>query len=73
MSTFTMNVVCPDCGADVERVNGAASGNLTVAILACTGCPKQWEVTSRIVPHGASRSLESKARRRRVARAGGKR
>lgn len=61
MSTFCQPISCPTCAGDVSLVNARSNGLLSVAILECPTCQREWEVTGRIVPHGPSRAAVERA------------
>lgn len=61
MSTFCQSVTCPRCDGDLSLVNARSSGLLSVAILECPACQREWEVTGRIVAHGQSRAAIERA------------
>lgn len=67
---YTITAHCPACpDAGLVYVNGRANGLLTVAVLACPECSREWEVTARIIPHGrdgtaAERKRDQRARHR---------
>lgn len=61
MSAFCLPITCPTCGADVELVNGRTNGLLSVAVVECGPCGREWEVTVRLSPHGASRAATERA------------
>ncbi len=68
MSAFALSVNCPNCSGPFLLVNAHSNGLLSVAILECPACEREWEVTARIVPHGPSRAAA--ARVQAVKRAG---
>ncbi len=61
MSLFSITVSCPTCAADVELVNAHSTGLLSIAIVECDTCRKEWEVTSRLLFHGPSRAAVARA------------
>jgi hypothetical protein len=63
---FTLPISCPSCASDVELVNAHSSGLLSIAIVECHPCEREFEVTSRLVPHGRSRSAVERANRAKV-------
>lgn len=66
MSLFTLPISCPTCGEAVELVNTGSNGLLAIAIVECSTCEREWEVTSRLVPHGRSRAAVERASRAKV-------
>lgn len=48
---LAMTVGCPHCGEACELVNGTANGRLSIAIVACSACKREWEVSATILPH----------------------
>ncbi len=58
---FLLPLSCPTCAADVELVNAHSTGLLSIAIVECDTCRKEWEVTSRLLPHGPSRAAVARA------------
>lgn len=66
MSLFTLPLSCPTCASDVGLVNTHSTGLLAVAIIECSTCEREWEVTSRLVPHGRSRAYVERANRAKV-------
>lgn len=54
MTPFGLPCSCLQCGGELGLVNTAAtSGNLSIAILACDACRKEWEVSMRMTRHHA--------------------
>jgi hypothetical protein len=71
VSRFTLEVNCPQCAGSVVPINAASSGLLSVAILECEPCCRQWEVTVRLSPHRTPeqvRMAEKRAGSRQRAR-----
>lgn len=66
MSLFTLPLSCPTCASDVELLNARSNGLLAIAIVECSSCEREWEVTSRLVPHGRSRAAVERANRAKV-------
>lgn len=66
MTLFTLPLSCPSCASDVELVNAHSSGLLSIAIVECHPCEREFEVTARLVPHGRSRSAVERANRAKV-------
>ncbi len=66
MTLFTLPLSCPSCASDVELVNAHSSGLLSIAIVECHPCEREWEITSRLVPHGRSRAYVERANRAKV-------
>lgn len=58
---FLLPISCPKCAADVELVNARSNGLLSIAIVECDACLKEWEITSRLLPHGPSRAALARA------------
>jgi uncharacterized protein YbaR (Trm112 family) len=63
VSRFTVEVTCPQCAGPVEQINRASSGLLSVAILACEPCRRQYEVTARISVHRTPEQIQSTEKR----------
>lgn len=61
MSLYTVPISCPTCAADVELVNARSNGLLSIAIVECDSCRREWEITSRLLPHGPSRAAVERA------------
>lgn len=71
MSRFTLEVNCPQCAGPVEQINRASSGLLSVAVLECVPCQRQWEVTVRVAVHRTPEQIqeaEKRSRQRQRAR-----
>lgn len=66
MTLFTLPLSCPSCDSDVVLLNTRSNGLLAVAIIECSPCEREWEVTSRLVPHGRSRAAVERANRAKV-------
>jgi hypothetical protein len=65
MSRFVLPVSCIYCAGRLELVNAATQGLLSIAVVECPGCDRQFELTIRLAPH---RSPEREtARERKVA------
>lgn len=68
---FAIPLSCPVCAGNVALVNATAASNglLAVAIVECHPCGREWEVTSRLLPHGPSRSaLETRQAAKQAAK-----
>jgi transposase-like protein len=63
VNRFGLDIHCPACEHPVVKLNGTANGSLTVAILECTGCRKQYELTARLNPHHSPDLLQDYNRR----------
>lgn len=61
MSTFCQAITCPRCDGDLSLINARSNGLLSVAILECPACQREWEVTGRMQPHGPSRAAVERA------------
>lgn len=61
VSTFCQSVTCPTCAGELSLINAKSSGLLSIAILECPTCEREWEVTGRIVAHGRSRAAVERA------------
>jgi hypothetical protein len=71
VSRFTLEVNCPQCAGSVVPINAASSGLLSVAILECGPCRRQFEVTARLSVHRTPeqvRMAEKRAGSRQRAR-----
>lgn len=66
MTLFTLPLSCPSCANDVELVNAHSSGLLSIAIVECHPCEREFEITARLVPHGRSRTAVERANRAKV-------
>lgn len=60
---FAINITCSSCAGPLGLVNAVAQGHgsLSVAILECPACQREWEVTARMVPAGPSRAGAERA------------
>lgn len=68
MTPYALGISCPRDGAAVAYVNGTANGELSVAVVECSACRWQWEVTARIALHAPLRNtLYQRASRQRAA------
>jgi hypothetical protein len=65
VTPFAIDITCPQCAGPVEQVNSASSGLLSVAILACEPCRRQWEVSARIIVHRTPEQIRSTNTRNR--------
>jgi hypothetical protein len=63
VTTFAVEVTCPQCAGPVEQINRATSGLLSVAILACEPCRRQYEVCARITVHRTPEQVQSTEKR----------
>lgn len=54
MTTFQLPVSCPTCAGPVHLLNAHSNGSLSIAIVVCDPCRKEWEITSRMSFHGRS-------------------
>jgi hypothetical protein len=61
VTLFTLPISCPSCASDVTLLNTHSTGLLAIAIVECSPCEREWEVTSRLVPHGRSRAAVERA------------
>lgn len=66
MTLFTLPLSCPSCASDVTLLNARSNGLLAIAIVECSPCEREWEVTSRLVPHVRSRAAVERANRAKV-------
>ncbi len=66
MTLFTLPLSCPSCAGNVELVNATTNGLLSVAVVECHPCEREFEITSRLVPHGRSRTYVERANRAKV-------
>lgn len=55
MHGLQMSVRCPHCGEECEHRNGRANGSLSVAIVGCSGCRREYEITARMHPFKVGR------------------
>jgi hypothetical protein len=62
VTLFTLPLSCPTCASDVSLVNAHSSGFLSIAIVECHPCEREWEITSRLVAHGRSRAYVERAK-----------
>lgn len=44
MSPFGVPITCATCGGALGLVNGRSNGLLSVAILECPACEREWEM-----------------------------
>lgn len=60
---FAIPITCAACAGPLELVNATVNGKatLSIAILECAACEREWEVTARMVPHGPSRAAVERA------------
>ena len=63
MTLFTLPLSCPTCASDVSLVNAHSTGLLSIAIVECSPCMREFEVTCRLLPHGPSRAAVERANR----------
>jgi transcription elongation factor Elf1 len=63
VSRFTLEVNCPQCAGSVVPINAASSGLLSVAILECGPCGRQWEITVRVTVHRTPEQIQSTEKR----------
>jgi hypothetical protein len=71
MTRFILPATCVQCAGALTLVNSTASGLLSVAILECEPCRRQWEVCIRITVHRTPeqvRMAEKRAGSRQRAR-----
>lgn len=61
MTTFFLPASCPACAGRLDLLNAHSNGSLSIAILECHPCEREWEITARIIPHGRSRAFEKRA------------
>lgn len=66
MTLFTLPISCPSCASDVSLINAHSSGLLSIAIVECHPCEREFEVTARLIPHGRSRAAVERANRAKV-------
>lgn len=52
VTTFSLNVSCPTCSGPVGLLNAHSNGSLSIAIVVCDSCRKEWEITARMTFHG---------------------
>jgi ribosomal protein L37AE/L43A len=65
VTRFAIDITCPQCAGPVEQVNRASSGLLSVTILTCEPCRRQWEVSARITVHRTPEQIRSTNTRNR--------
>ncbi len=63
---FRIPISCLRCGGRVELVNGTSSGTLSVAIVACSACRIQWEITLRMAVHRLPEQVRNAERKQRA-------
>jgi transcription elongation factor Elf1 len=63
VSRFAVEVTCPQCAGSVTAVNSCASGLLSVAILECKPCRRQFEVTVRLSVHRTPEQVQMAEKR----------
>jgi hypothetical protein len=65
VSGFYLSVVCPRCAGPVHHLNGNAHGLLSVAIVGCAPCRREWTVTVRLAPLESPETAAARVRQRR--------
>ena len=62
-AAFGLPIACGRCAGPVALVNATATarGDLSVAIVECPACEREWEITVRMVAHGPSRAAVERA------------
>lgn len=60
-AAFGLPIACGRCAGPVTLVNATTTGALSVAIVECPACEREWEVTVRMVAHGPSRAGAARA------------
>jgi transcription elongation factor Elf1 len=63
VSRFTLEVNCPQCAGSVVPINAASSGLLSVAILECGPCRRQFEITVRLSVHRTPEQVQKAEKR----------
>lgn len=58
---FGIEINCRTCAGPVTLVNATTNGALSVAIVECPACEREWEITVRMVAHGLSRAGAERA------------
>lgn len=51
MTPFTLPVSCVHCAGRLDLVNATTQGLLSIAVVECEPCDRQFELTIRIQPH----------------------
>ena len=64
MSLYWLPVSCVHCAGPVDLINAATQGLLSIAVVECEPCNRQFELTIRIQPH---RTPERETERERKA------
>lgn len=54
---YRITITCPLCGAGVEFVNGTSNGVMSIAVVECRPCNKQFEVAARMTIHATRSSV----------------
>jgi len=66
MTHFTLAVLCPICEGELDHLNGTAHGTLSVAVVGCRPCGREWTVTVRLAPlESPETAAAARARKRR--------
>lgn len=73
MTTYCLPIDCPTCAGPVDLLNAHSNGLLSIAVVVCEPCEREYEVTMRLVAHGRSlahqnRAAQSKQASKRRAR-----
>jgi hypothetical protein len=66
VTPFAIDITCPQCAGPVQQINRANSGLLSLTILACEPCGRQWEVSARIIVHRTPEQIRSTNTRNRA-------
>jgi Zn ribbon nucleic-acid-binding protein len=63
VSRFVLPASCPQCSGALTLVNSTSSGLLSVAILECEPCSRQWEITVRVTVHRTPEQIQNTEKR----------
>ncbi len=73
---FGLPIACPRCAGSLELANSVSNGQLSVAILRCEPCDREFELSARLIPHQdperhlrANRRAMQRQRERKLATA----
>lgn len=59
--TFRLAISCPTCAGPVDLLNSHSNGLLSIAVVVCEPCEREYEVTMRLTPHGRSQAHQDRA------------
>ena len=66
MTAFRLPISCPTCASDVSLVNSTSTGLLSIAIVECSSCEREFEITVRLTPHGQNRTAVERAKQSKL-------